>query len=213
MSRRRCLHPGKPFGEPCRFGKRSAGRDGAEACGHNHRTGLTLAQLFRKFPNDEAARQWFEAGRWPNGPHCPYCGSADVQSNIKHPTMTHRCRSCPKRRMFSLKTGTVMQGSPLGYRTWAIAIYQMTTSLKSISSMKLHRDLGITQKSAWFLAHRLREAFKSVDGQYMGPAEVDETYFGGKRKNMSRAARAKLRKAGMAQGPGGKAIVIGLKDR
>jgi len=115
--------------------------------------------------------------------------------------------------MFSLKTGTVMQGSPLGYRTWAIAIYQMTTSLKSISSMKLHRDLGITQKSAWFLAHRLREAFKSVDGQYMGPAEVDETYFGGKRKNMSRAARAKLRKAGMAQGPGGKAIVIGLKDR
>ena len=181
--------------------------------GKAHRTGLTLAQLFRKFPNDEAARKWIEAGRWPNGPRCPYCGSSNVQSNISHPTMTHRCRACPKRKMFSLKTGTIMQGSPLGYQTWAIAIYQMTTSLKSVSSMKLHRDLGITQKSAWFLAHRLREAYKTVEVPYMGPAEADETYFGGKRKNMDKATRAKMRDIGMGRGAVGKSVVVGIKDR
>lgn len=97
----------------------------------HHRKGLTQAQLSRKFPDDEAARKWFEGVYWPKGPRCPRCGSDNVQSSIKHPTMTHRCRSCPNRRMFSLKIGTVMQGSPLGYQTWTIAIYQMTTSLKA----------------------------------------------------------------------------------
>ncbi len=80
--------------------------------GKSRRKGLPLDRLFRMFPTDEAAAAWFAAERWPNGPSCPLCGSGNVQRGIKHPTMTHRCRDCPTRRMFSLKTGTVMQGSP-----------------------------------------------------------------------------------------------------
>ena len=176
--------------------------------GKSYRRGISLAKLFEMFPDDEAARKWFAEARWPNGPHCPHCGSNNVQSGIKHPTMTHRCRTCPKRRMFSLKTGTVMQGSPLGYRVWAIAIYQFTTGLKGVSSMKLHRDLDISQKSAWFLAHRLREAYKKDDMPYAGPAEVDEAYFGGKESN--KHAGKKLR---AGRGAVGKVAVAGVRDR
>ena len=86
--------------------------------GKSFREGLSLDRLFRMFPTDEAAKAWFTAERWPDGPYCPHCGSRNVQCGIAHPTMTHRCQDRPKRRMFSLKTGTVMQGSPLGYRTW-----------------------------------------------------------------------------------------------
>ena len=75
--------------------------------------------------------------------------------------MTHRCRDCEDRKMFSLKTGSVMEGSKLGYQKWTIAIYLLTTNLKGVSSMKLHRDLAITQKSAWHQAHRLRAAWGS----------------------------------------------------
>ena len=178
--------------------------------GKGYRKGMTLPQLLKQFPDDDAAREWFETQIWPDGPTCPYCGSSNVQSNIKHPTMTHRCRNCPKRRMFSLKSRTVMQGSPLGYQTWAIAIYLVTTSLKGVSSMKLHRDLGINQKSAWYLAHRIREAWKRDEGPFIGPAEADETYMGGKRKNMSRAKRKAMRGAGPLAG---KTIVAGVKDR
>ena len=182
----------------------------ASGPGKSYRKGLSLGQLFRMFPTDEAAEAWFEAERWPEGPYCPHCGSVNVQAGIKHPTMTHRCRDCPKRRMFSLKTGSVMQGSPLGYRTWLVAIYLVTTSLKGVSSMKLHRDLGINQKSAWYLAHRIREAWKVDDDPFLGPVEADETYVGGKRKNMSRSKR----KAFSGAGPlAGKTIVAGAKDR
>ena len=75
---------------------------------------------------------------WPDGPFCPYCGSFNVQTGVKHKSMTHRCRDCDKRPMFSLKTGNIMEGSKLGYQAWAIAIYLATTSLKGVSSMKLH---------------------------------------------------------------------------
>ena len=94
---------------------------------------------------------------WPDGrPVCPYCNVRNV-TELKHPTMPYRCRVC--RKMFSLRTNILMQGSKLGYRVWAIAIYLMATNLKGISSMKLHRELGITQKSAWRLAHRIRRTF------------------------------------------------------
>ncbi len=177
--------------------------------GKGYREGMTLVQLLKKFPDDDAAREWFEAQIWPSGAHCPYCGSCNVQCNIKHPTMTHRCRDCPKRRMFSLKSRTVMQGSPLGYQTWAIAIYLVTTSLKGVSSMKLHRDLGINQKSAWYLAHRIREAWKRDEGPFLGPAEADETHVGGKLKNM----HGDKREAARDRYNYGKSIVVGVKDR
>ena len=112
-----------------------------------------------------------------------------------------------------MKTGTVMQGAKLGYLDWAIAIYLVTTNLKAVSAMKLHRDLEITQKSAWHLLHRLRTTFELEIRQFSGPVEVDETYIGGKRKNMSNAKRGQLREDGEGRGAVGKTAVVGAKDR
>ena len=132
-----------------------------KAPGKAHRKGLTLIELGDLFPNDAAAEAWFAEARWSEGPYCPHCGSHNVQAGIKHRSMTHRCRDCPDKRMFSLKTGTIMEGSKLGYRIWAIAIYLVTTNLKGVSSMKLHRDLGVTQRTAWHLAHRIRKSLEA----------------------------------------------------
>jgi len=182
-----------------------------QAPGKSHREGLSLPKLFKMFPNDEKARAWIESVVWPDGPHCPHCGSFNVQCGIKHKTMTHRCRDCADKPRFSVKMGTVMQGSNLGYQVWAIAAYMVTTNLKSVSSMKLHRDLEITQKTAWHLMHRLRKAYESGLPLFAGPVEADETYVGGKRKNMSHAKRREMKDAG--RGPVGKEAVVGVKDR
>ena len=104
-----------------------------------------------------------------------------------------------------------MEASNIGYQKWAIAIYLALTSLKSISSMKLHRDLEISQKSAWHMAHRLRRAFAENGSPCTGPVEVDESYFGGKRANMSNAKRKAFADTG--RGPVGKTAVVGIKDR
>jgi len=184
------------------------------APGKAHRKGLTLFEIAAMFKDEAKAKQWIEERRWPNGPHCPLCGSFNVQSNIKHKTMTHRCRDCgndASRTMFTMKMGTVMEGSKLPYRVWAAAIYLYTTNLKGISSMKLHRELGISQKAAWFLLHRLRKTAEAGEGMFSGPVEADETYIGGKRSNMSNAKRKALADTG--RGPVGKAAVVGVKDR
>ncbi|MCY4461737.1 MAG: IS1595 family transposase [Albidovulum sp.] len=145
--------------------------------GKSHRQGMSLLDAMRMFSSDEVAEKWFADQRWPDGIECPHCGSRRIQEKTKHPTMPHRCRDC--RKYFSVKTGNVMEGSNLGFQTWAIAIYLLAKSLKSVSSMKLHRDLGITQKSAWHLAHRIRETFKDPGPDvFEGPVEVDETYMG-----------------------------------
>ena len=181
-----------------------------KAPGKSHREGISLAKIIKMFPDDDKAREWIETQIWPDGPHCPHCGSVNVQHPIKHNTMTHRCRDCPNRPQFSLKTGTLMQASNLGYQTWAIAIFLLTTNLKSVAAMKLHRDLEISYKSAWHLAHRLREAFVAGDVTlFSGPAEADETWIGGKRRNMSRAKRAAMK----GRGTVGKAPVAGIRDR
>ena len=181
-----------------------------KAPGKSHRKGISLVNIMKMFSTDEAAEQWIVEQRWPDGPYCPHCGSFNVQADIKHSSMTHRCRDCPNRPMFSLKTGTVMRGTPLGYRIWAIAIYLLATNLKGVSSMKLHRDLDVTQKTAWYLAHRLRESWASDSaGMLAGPLEVDETYVGGKRKNMSKSKRSTLK----GRGAVGKTAVVGAKDR
>ena len=177
------------------------------APGKHERTGLSLVKVMRMFPDDAAAERWFTRIRWPDGPRCPHCGSDRVQDRTKHRTMPYRCRDC--RKWFSVKTGTVMQSSKLGLQVWALATYLLTTGLKGQASMKLHRDLGITQKTAWHLAHRIRETWKAKQAPFTGPVEFDETYVGGKRKNMPKAKRAAL----SGRGGAGKVTVAGAKDR
>ena len=120
--------------------------------------------------------------------------------------MPYRCRDC--RKYFSLKTGTLMEDSKLPLRVWGWAIYLEMTNLKGVSSMKLHRDLGISQPAAWFLLHRIRGAFADMRVSFAGPVEVDESYFGGKRANMSNERR----KALTGRGTVGKQAVVAAKD-
>jgi len=180
------------------------------APGKHYRKGISLREIFKRFPDSDTAEAWFAKERWGGKPWCPYCGSENVQSGAKHKTMPYRCREKECAKRFSVKTGTVMQSSNLDYQVWAIAMFLMITNLKGVSSMKLHRDLDITQKTAWHLAHRLRECWDDKGGMpFFGPVEADETYFGGKVKNMSN----KKRKEHTGRGPAGKTAVLGAKDR
>ena len=184
----------------------------ATAPGKSYREGLTIPQIMDMFPTEDAAREWFEARIWPDGRYCPHCGSVNTSENGgKSESRPYHCRDC--KRHFSVRKGTVMEDSPLPYRKWVLAIYLHLTSLKGVSSMKLHRDIGVTQKTAWFMLQRIREAFKRDDDDdpMSGPVEVDETYMGGKRKNMSNAQRKALKDTG--RGAVGKTAVVGIKDR
>ena len=148
------------------------------APGKHYRKGLTLVDLFKQFPDDASAESWFAEQRWADGITCPHCQSDKASRSGNHPRMPYHCKAC--RKFFSVKTGTVMEGSKLGCQKWVIAIYVLTTGIKGTSSMKLHRDLGITQKSAWHLAHRIRESWADKQESFFGPVEVDETTSAGR---------------------------------
>ena len=174
---------------------------------------ISLYEFFKQFPDETAARLHFEKGRWSNGRACPHCGSVATSECKDHKPMAYRCKDC--RSHFSVRTGTVLEESKLPLHKWLMAIYMMTTARKGIPSTQMARELGCTQKSAWFLAQRIREAWLSGSasdigggGKIGGTVEVDETFIGGKEGN--KHAHKKLN---AGRGAVGKAVVVGIKQR
>ena len=178
--------------------------------GKAHREGISLMELADMFPDETTATAWFEAILWGDERCCPRCGGLNTREASATSGLPYYCSDC--RRAFSVRIGTALERSKVSLRQWVFAIYLEMTSIKGISSMKLHRDIKVTQKTAWFMLHRIREAWMSEsDGHFTGPVEVDEVYIGGKRKNMSNEKRRALK--GTGRGSVGKTAVAGIKDR
>ncbi len=174
--------------------------------GRSFRKGVSLLELMELFPDEQSAVDWFESIFWANGRCCGHCGGTNTSETPRGKPQPYWCPDC--RSYFSVRAGTVLACSKIPLRKWAIAVYLCLTSLKSVSSMKLRRDLGISQKAAWFMLHRIRQAWAlETSGMFDGPVEADETFVGGKSKSMHR----KERKMGRAMT--NKTEVVGVKDR
>jgi len=143
---------------------------------------MTLDLTNPMFHDEAAAREWLEASRWPNGPVCPHCGSLDValMGGTRHRDGLFYCPAC--RGQFTVFTGSVMESSHVPLPKWVLAIRLITASKKGVSAHQLHRTLDVTYKTAWFMAHRIREAMRDTDPSPLGGTgkviEADEAYHG-----------------------------------
>jgi transposase-like protein len=171
----------------------------------------TLKEAMEYFADVDIALNFAVQMRWPEGVKCPRCGSVHVSFTAKRRVWT--CEDCPNRRQFSFKVGTIMEDSPIGLDKWLLGIWLVASAKNGISSYELHRALGITQKSAWFLEQRIRLALQSGTLEKMsGEIEADETYIGGKARNMNAKQRGRAR-GRIGTGGMGKAVVMGLLER
>lgn len=170
----------------------------------------TLQQAILHFSDYENCRVAVEAVRWTDGkPVCPHCGSERVSYLEKQ--RRYKCYEGHARAQFSLKVGTIFEDSSLGFEKWLPALWLLTNCKNGISSYELARALGVTQKTAWFMLSRLRLALQGEDGGKLGgEVEVDETYIGGKARNMHAAKRRDIMKRGNFKG---KVAVMGLLER
>lgn len=165
-----------------------------------------LIQMMAAFPDEQSAIDHFTAIRWKRGAFCPLCGSTKVYHFSDK--RTHKCGDCRKR--FSIKVGTIFEDSKIGLRQWFMAIWLITSHKKGIASTQLAKDIGVTQKTAWFMTHRLRHAAqtKSFNRPLDGEVEADETFIGGKEKN-----KHAWQRTGGKQGGAGKVAVLGMLER
>ena len=165
---------------------------------------ISVYQLFALVPDAETGRVWLESRLWPNGPRCPHCGLGERITPRKGGY--YRCNQC--KEDFTVRTGTVMERSHIPLHKWVYAMYLVVTARKGISSVQLAKEIGITQKSAWFMLHRLREACGDKFEKLRGITEIDETYVGG--KEADKHADKKLH---AGRGAVGKTAVLGMRER
>lgn len=176
----------------------------------------SLRDAILYFAEFENCRRFMMELRWPEGVvKCPRCGAEKVTWLEK--TRTWKCYAKHERPTFTLKTGTIFEDSPVPLQKWLPAAWLVINCKNGISSYEIHRALGVTQKTAWFMLHRVRLAMQNGDfAKFTGPVEADETFVGGKLGNMNKKARIrKIMREGRLDGGGtrGKAIVMGLLDR
>jgi transposase-like protein len=170
------------------------------------------------FQSHELAREWLERTRWPEGPVCSHCGALNHAYKTKKPGW-YRCAEKECRKDFTVTTGTVMERSHIDLNKWLMAFYLMSSSKKGVSSHQLHRALSLDYKSAWFMAHRIREAMKETDlGPLGGEGEIveaDETYYGpiAKAKVRGATTRGRAYTKGGKSGPANKRPIVALVER
>jgi transposase-like protein len=172
----------------------------------------TLIDAVKFFANPDNCREYLVTRRWPNAVTCPTCGSASVYFDRSRNGW--ECKTRHPKRKFTLKTGTIFEDSPLGFDKWLPAVWMIANCKNGVSSHEIARAIGVTQKTAWFMLQRIRLAMQDADtgGKLGGEVEVDETYIGGKARNMHASKRKRI---GLSQKRSmvGKAAVMGLLER
>lgn len=168
---------------------------------------ISTYALMKMIPDAESARLYLEGHLWPNGATCPDCKSDRVSERGKRPGFYH-CNAC--NFDFTVRTGTIFERSKVPLDKWVYAMYLLVTARKGISSMQLAKEIGVTQKTAWFILGRLREACSAPDSidKLKGVIEIDEAFFGGKEAN-----KHEWKKQHAGRGPVGKTAVLGMRER